>query len=163
MSKPIKLKPRKGNGACGPTVIACITGAAVEKIEHRIKLRRYGRRRTVARVRGTTTREVRACLAYFGYTMSTADASANSVEMKYTATTIGRWRGEMRIDTPTLGQWLASREDSSECNIVHIANHWIVVQGNELADTYSGGAPIPWSKSAHLRKRVRGVYMVRKS
>ena len=142
MSLPLYDGKRSdGRTFCGPWCVMSITGRPYEEV--RAAINDYRGRRPTQAVKGTHANELRAALWKFGYTESE----------------IARFRGDER---PTLAAWLRSGKRRPDLYyLITVSNHWVLVAGNRLTDTYSGG-PVLLRDAPWRRALVSRVIAVRK-
>lgn len=146
----------KSRGYCGPVVVCAITGKPLSKVLHVIRWVRFGKwfRTKAPPIKGIYSWEVSRTLVYFGY-------------LAIPVAWPGVWgRDEMMRPTtlkyPTFAQWLKGR-DKKACYLLNIGNHWVLVKGYSMCDTFTHGVPMKLSQNhLHRRRRVKDVYIIEK-
>ena len=135
---------------CGPFVLSAITGYPISKIEAEIRAHRAMPEEAGATIKGTTTEDVAAALAHYGYRM----------ELK---------RSYMQVprkERPSLWSWMQHPRKALVHYILAIHKgkdgHWIVVKGVKSCDTYSDGKWQFVCDGPHKGAKIMEVFEVRK-
>jgi hypothetical protein len=134
---------------CGPIVLSAITGYSVSKVEHEIRTFRdlaAGK----SMVKGTSSEEVAAALAHFGYTM----------ELKED------YMPRPRKERPTLWSWMQKPRNAWVHYVLAVhkgkEGHWVLIKGVKLCDTYSEGRWQFVCDGPHKGARIMEVFEVRR-
>ena len=171
-----------GHGYCGPTAVGIITGKKLSVVLDAFRAVRgqvtsgkaKGRLRwdscfRLDQVKGTYPGEVRKVLASFGYRMSpvvlpSVESAPKPLSPAQQVFFSPRRRLRSGLTTPTLATFLRKRtpEQRKAIMLIDVSNHWVVVEGRRLADTFTKGAPVTIGKAPHRRKRVRSAYVIQK-
>jgi hypothetical protein len=134
---------------CGPIVLSAITGYSVSKVEHEIRAFRdlADSKRTV---KGTSTEEVAAALAHFGYGMELKES----------------YMDRPRKERPTLWSWMQKPRNAWVHYVLAIhkgkEGHWVLIKGVKLCDTYSEGRWQFVCDGPHRGARIMEVFEVRR-
>lgn len=136
---------------CGPTVISAVTGFSVSKIEEVIRANRNMSPETKSIVVGTYANEVEEALSAFGYEMKLVESFMH-LERKA---------------RPTFWQWMQRPRNAWASYILAIHtkkdDHWILVKGVKICDTYTGGEWTFVVDGPHRSSRIMEVFEVRKT
>ena len=134
---------------CGPIVLSAITGYSVSKVEDEI---RSFRDLAVSKrvVKGTSTEEVAAALAHFGYAMELKES----------------YMERPRKERPTLWSWMQKPRNAWVHYVLAIhkgkEGHWVLIKGVKLCDTYSEGRWQFVCDGPHRGARLMEVFEVRR-
>lgn len=135
---------------CGPYVLSAITGYPISRIEEIIRDHRDMPDDARSVVKGTTTDDVAAALARFGYRL---DLKASYMHMA-------------RKERPTLWTWMQRPRNAWTHYILAIhkgkEGHWILIKGVKLCDTFTEGRWTFVCDGPHRGARIMEVFEVRK-
>ena len=134
---------------CGPIVLSAITGYSVSKVEDEIRaFRDIAAGKPV--VKGTSSEEVAAALAHFGYTMELKES----------------YMRLPRKERPTLWSWMQKPRNAWVHYILAIhkgkEGHWVLIKGVKLCDTFSEGRWQFVCDGPHRGARLMEVFLVRR-
>ncbi len=136
---------------CGPMVLSAITGWSVSKIEAAIRAYRGDHDAAQKIIEGTTTEDVAAALAVFGYELEQIE---------------DYWHLEKR-ERPTLWQWMQKPRSAWRHYVLAVhkgrEGHWICIKGCKLCDTYTDGRWVFVSDGPHKGARIMEVYVVKRA
>ena len=154
---------------CGPFVLSAITGYPVSRVEEKIRAFRgedihapggtgqlkaqspdgTGQLKAQA-IRGTYTEEVAAALKHFGYRM---DVNASFMHLP-------------RKERPSVWTWMQKPRNAWAHYILAIhkgkEDHWILIKGVKLCDTYSMGKWQFVCDGPHKGARIMEIFEVRR-
>lgn len=141
---PSTLKPvvndTKGRTFCGPYSVCTITGKKVSAVKRVIADRReyYGRRNRS--VMGTSFGDLDHALKHFGYTAIYVPVYQKNL---------------------TLTQWCKKRTPDmmKHTFIIQLREHWIVVRGRKMNDTFSK-EPVFLKEGPWRKAKVHAVYRI---
>jgi hypothetical protein len=136
---------------CGPTVVSAITGYSISRIEAEIHAHRGDGEAADRIIKGTTTADVQAVLAVFGYGMDRI-ADYQHLEPKARPTV---WAFMLRPRSAFAHYILAIQKGRE--------GHWISIKGGKICDTYTGGHWEFASYGPHRGCRVLEEFVVRKT
>lgn len=169
-----------GHGYCGPTAVAIITGKKLSVVLDAFREARgrptskqaKARRKwdtwfRLDQIKGTSTGSVKTALASFGYQMRTVilpeiETDPKPLSLAQQVLFSPRRGKRPGLNTPTLATFLRKRtpDQRKATMLLNVSNHWVVVEGRRLADTFTKGVPVTIGKAPHRRKRVRAAYIV---
>jgi hypothetical protein len=133
---------------CGPIVLSAITGYSVSKVEDEIRSFRDLAGKSI--VKGTSTEEVAAALAHFGYGMELKES----------------YMDRPRKERPTLWSWMQKPRNAWVHYVLAIhkgkEGHWVLIKGVKLCDTYSEGRWQFVCDGPHRGARLMEVFEVRR-
>ncbi len=134
---------------CGPIVLSAITGYSVSKVETEIRAFRDLAAGTSI-VKGTSTEEVAAALAHFGYSMELKES----------------YMSRPRKERPTLWSWMQKPRNAWVHYVLAIhkgkEGHWVLIKGVKLCDTYSEGRWQFVCDGPHRGARIMEIFEVRR-
>lgn len=139
----VKRNTESASGFCGPAALSAITGNTVEECCAMIRKLCYKRS-----VKGMTDCHMIRVLTAFGYT----------------ATQLFYAGYERRKQRPTMAAWLKAfrgKRDFDDKLLMAAGHHYVVIQGLKLWDN-ANPKGVYLSRYSHRRKRVHGVWLVRK-
>lgn len=147
-TKPVD---RTGNRYCGPLVIAALAGFSTAEAAAALR-RATGRTHAVKSVSNT---EVCCTLKALGYEMRRETVKRERRMIHCFGRSREKWIG------PTFAEWLRSREDCTATHIVNVGgNHYVLVKGRKMVDTFTKGEWVFIRSAPHRRKRVTEVFRV---
>lgn len=126
-------RPKGHNSYCGPAVISAVTGCTTNEAASVIRLL-TGRES----IKGTYTHEVRNALSKYGVTMK-----------------------RMRVDRPTLTQWLKANRDKRTLGRVFLivaGHHWQLISGRRYVCGRTGDIVSVKDHQVKRRARVTEVW-----
>ncbi len=143
---------------CGPYVVSAITGYPISRIEDEIRAFRM----PVAHdgnvpaddaehdVKGTTTEDVAAALATYGYAMKPI---ANYLDVP-------------RKERPSLWTWMQRPRNAWSYYILAVhkgkQGHWVLIKGVKLCDTYTNGKWEFVCDGPHKGAKVMEIFEVKR-
>ena len=137
-----------GNKFCGPLVIAALAGISTgEAAEH---VRRSNQ--NIRSVKGLRIGDLRFTLQKLGLLMYEERIDMREVPKAFSDRT--------HSAGPTLAEWLRTRSRPTDTHIVVVADHYILVSGRKMVDTWTKGEWTFIGSAPHRRKRVRRVYRI---
>lgn len=143
---------------CGPYVVSAITGYPISRVESEIIAFRTtspheGNVPAVEaekEVKGTTTEDVAAALAHYGYVMKTV---ANYMDLP-------------RKERPSVWSWMQRPRNAWSYYILAVhkgkVGHWVLIKGVKLCDTYSEGKWEFVCDGPHKGAKVMEIYEVKR-
>lgn len=135
---------------CGPYVLSAITGYPISRVEEIIRHHRDCPEGAAGTVRGTSTEDVAAALAHFGYRM---DLKASYMHLA-------------RKERPTLWTWMQKPRSAWTHYILAVhkgkEGHWVLIKGVKLCDTFTEGKWTFVCDGPHRGARIMEVFEVRK-
>lgn len=135
---------------CGPTAVACLTGATTGEVRDLI---RKFRKDPEGRVDGTIDDEIRHCFAELGYDCHLVYFMHAPLYKNHL--TLGRWLSEFPRERH-VGYLLGMRGYGKECG------HWAAVSGDYYCCSRSAGMWVPLDKAPRRRSRMQSAYAVLK-
>ncbi|MGI9405100.1 MAG: hypothetical protein ACR2O4_01910 [Hyphomicrobiaceae bacterium] len=136
---------------CGPVVVAAITDFPVSTIEDVIRNHRSDPKDAQKIIQGTTTEEVAAALAVFGFELEAVE-DFHHLERK---------------QRPTLWAWMQKPRSVWAHHILAVQKgkqgHWVCVKGTKICDTFTDGKWVFASEGPHRGARLMEVYTARRS
>ena len=164
------VEDRSGNRYCGPLVIAALLG--VSTTEAAAKVRDTDPRITA--VKGMYNSTMVSTLRNNGYRVIEETVPKHLVRKPFAGT---HWSYDWRRDSqdtdesaysplmkvgPTFAEWLRSRDECQRVStyVVVVSNHYVLVSGRKMVDTFTKGVWTAIGKAPHRRKRVESVYRV---
>ena len=136
---------------CGPYVLAAITELPVSRVEEQIKRLRGDDPEGKRIVKGTSSDEVAAALAEFGFRME-QKASFMHLEKKV---------------RPSLWAWMQKPRNAWAHYILAIhkgrQGHWVLIKGVKLCDTFTEGKWTFVCDGPHKGARIMEVFEVKRA
>ena len=132
----ITKRHKRGRRYCGPSAVCIVTGAEYGQVTRLIR-EKTGKRA----VMGTNTSDLVSAFHALGWRLD--DLGPDEDEPRQ-----------------TLARWARDRSPGDRSvYLINVTRHWVVVRGDEAADSKTGG-PVPLADFGCLRKRVGRVYSV---
>lgn len=135
---------------CGPMVLSAVTGYSVSRVEAAIHRRRGNPEDARKLIEGTTSDDVAAALAVYGYGMDR----------------IAQFWHLAKKERPSVWQWMQKSRSTWAHYILAVhrgaEGHWICIKGAKICDTYTDGKWVFAVDGPHRGARIMEVYQVRR-